>query len=221
MSNKAKKPYVAKAEAAKKEHAKAMAIYNKKKAAGQTQKAPRRKRDKTKPRRAMSAYLFFGRDHREQVKASFKEERPPVTQVMTKLAEMWRAFPDSKKKKYNVLAAKAKAEAEAKAAAGKKKLESDRPQGVEVDANDKPVAYHLYKNHPYDKTYNNQNAYIRVPADEIIHAYLPTRAEQTRPNDVNPTNFFNTNVGSIKTSNKENPKNRYHLYSLLKMSALL
>ena len=52
--------------------------------------------------------------------------------------------------------------------------------GVEVDANDKPVAYHLYKNHPYDKTYNNQNAYIRVPADEIIHAYLPTRAEQTR-----------------------------------------
>ena len=110
MSNKAKKPYVAKAEAAKKEHAKAMAIYNKKKAAGQTQKAPRRKRDKTKPRRAMSAYLFFGRDHREQVKASFKEERPPVTQVMTKLAEMWRAFPDSKKKKYNVLAAKAKAE---------------------------------------------------------------------------------------------------------------
>ena len=52
--------------------------------------------------------------------------------------------------------------------------------GVEVDANDKPVAYHLYKNHPHDRTYVNQNEYIRVPADEIIHAYLPTRAEQTR-----------------------------------------
>ena len=52
--------------------------------------------------------------------------------------------------------------------------------GVEVDANDKPVAYHLYKNHPYDRTYVNQNEYIRVPADEIIHAYLPNRAEQTR-----------------------------------------
>ena len=52
--------------------------------------------------------------------------------------------------------------------------------GVEVDANDKPVAYHLYRNHPYDKVYANQNDYIRVPAEEIIHAYIPTRAEQTR-----------------------------------------
>ena len=110
MSTKQKKPYQAKANAAKAKHGQEMAIYLKKKKNGETQKAPRRKRDKTKPRRAMSAYLFFGRDHRDQVKASFKEDRPPVTAVMTKLAEMWRAFPDSKKKKYNVLAAKAKAE---------------------------------------------------------------------------------------------------------------
>jgi len=52
--------------------------------------------------------------------------------------------------------------------------------GVEVDKNDKPVAYHLYKDHPYDRSYVSQNQHIRVPAEEIIHAYLPQRAEQTR-----------------------------------------
>ena len=52
--------------------------------------------------------------------------------------------------------------------------------GVEVDKYDKPVAYHLYKDHPYDRTYAGQNQHIRVPASEIIHAYLPSRAEQTR-----------------------------------------
>lgn len=52
--------------------------------------------------------------------------------------------------------------------------------GVEVDKNDKPVAYWLFKNHPYDNTYMSPKEHIRVPASEIIHAYLPTRAEQNR-----------------------------------------
>ncbi len=52
--------------------------------------------------------------------------------------------------------------------------------GVEVDEFDKPVAYHIYKHHPYDKNYMNDNEHIRVPADEIIHIYMPTRPNQTR-----------------------------------------
>jgi len=52
--------------------------------------------------------------------------------------------------------------------------------GVEVNKYDKPVAYHLFKEHPYDRTYMGNIEHIRVPADEIIHAYLPQRAEQTR-----------------------------------------
>jgi|14BtaG_2_1085337.scaffolds.fasta_scaffold01661_6 lambda family phage portal protein len=52
--------------------------------------------------------------------------------------------------------------------------------GVEVDRFDKPVAYYLFKNHPYDNTYQSPKEHIRVPAEEIIHAYMPTRAEQTR-----------------------------------------
>jgi len=52
--------------------------------------------------------------------------------------------------------------------------------GVEVNKYDKPVAYHLFKEHPYDRSYMGNIEHIRVPADEIIHAYLPQRAEQTR-----------------------------------------
>ena len=52
--------------------------------------------------------------------------------------------------------------------------------GVEVDKHDKPVAYYLFKNHPYDNTYQSPKEHIRVPAEEIIHAYMPTRPEQTR-----------------------------------------
>lgn len=52
--------------------------------------------------------------------------------------------------------------------------------GVEVDQFDKPVAYHLYRDHPYNKDYMNDKERLRVPADEILHIYMPQRAEQTR-----------------------------------------
>ena len=52
--------------------------------------------------------------------------------------------------------------------------------GVEVDKHDKPVSYHLFKNHPHDNTYTSPREHIVVPASEIIHAYMPTRPEQTR-----------------------------------------
>ena len=52
--------------------------------------------------------------------------------------------------------------------------------GVEVDSNQKPVAYYLYKNHPFDNTYQHTQKHIRVSADELIHAYIPQRPEQNR-----------------------------------------
>lgn len=52
--------------------------------------------------------------------------------------------------------------------------------GVELDEFDAPVAYHLFQEHPYERVYLNKTRHIRVPADEIIHAFLPQRAEQTR-----------------------------------------
>jgi len=52
--------------------------------------------------------------------------------------------------------------------------------GVEIDARRKPVAYHLYKNHPNDLGTGQSNETIRVPAEEVIHAFIRQRPEQTR-----------------------------------------
>ena len=52
--------------------------------------------------------------------------------------------------------------------------------GVEVDKFQKPVAYHLFQDHPFNSTYNANKKHIRVPAEELIHCYMPNRAEQTR-----------------------------------------
>ena len=44
------------------------------------------------------------------------------------------------------------------------------------------MAYHLFKNHPYDTdSYASPGQkYIRIPADEMIHAYMQERPEMTR-----------------------------------------
>lgn len=53
--------------------------------------------------------------------------------------------------------------------------------GVEVDVIGKPVAYHLLKRKPADWiTGGYVRDYERVPADEIIHLFIPEYAEQVR-----------------------------------------
>lgn len=55
--------------------------------------------------------------------------------------------------------------------------------GVELDNFNRPVAYHLRSSHPNDISGAGSMSYyptIRIPADKIIHAYLPERAQQTR-----------------------------------------
>tara|TARA_R100000664_G_scaffold34142_1_gene54348 strand:- start:11320 stop:12804 length:1485 start_codon:yes stop_codon:yes gene_type:complete len=55
--------------------------------------------------------------------------------------------------------------------------------GVEVDPVGKPLAYHLFKHHPYDDaTFSTirSEKYIRIPAEEMIHAYIQERPEMTR-----------------------------------------
>lgn len=61
-----------------------------------------------------------------------------------------------------------------------KKTGNKVKMGVEVDKHNNPIAYHLFKNHPHDNTYTSPREHIIVPADEIIHAYMPNRAQQTR-----------------------------------------
>lgn len=51
--------------------------------------------------------------------------------------------------------------------------------GVEVNSFRKPVAYHLFESHPGDGVTGGRNR-IRVPADEIIHDFVPEMPEQLR-----------------------------------------
>ena len=55
--------------------------------------------------------------------------------------------------------------------------------GVEVNGVGKPLAYHLFKQHPYDSSQYStvqSQKYTRIPADELIHAYIQERPEMTR-----------------------------------------
>lgn len=52
--------------------------------------------------------------------------------------------------------------------------------GVEIDKFHRPIAYHLFSEHPYDTHYQYSKKHIRVPAEEITHCYMTNRAEQTR-----------------------------------------
>lgn len=53
--------------------------------------------------------------------------------------------------------------------------------GVELDSFNRPIAYHLFTAHPGDNsTMWMGKSYNRVPAEKMIHAFLPERAMQTR-----------------------------------------
>lgn len=53
--------------------------------------------------------------------------------------------------------------------------------GVELDAYDAPVAYHLFTRHPGENAYLwGGKHYQRIPANEIIHAFITDRPGQNR-----------------------------------------
>jgi len=51
--------------------------------------------------------------------------------------------------------------------------------GVEVDANQKALAYHIFQGNPYEASFGSSNR-VRVPADQIIHWIVAHRTGQTR-----------------------------------------
>ena len=53
--------------------------------------------------------------------------------------------------------------------------------GVELDKFNRPVAYHLVTKHPGDSSQLTLSATrVRIPANKMLHCYLPERAQQTR-----------------------------------------
>jgi lambda family phage portal protein len=69
-------------------------------------------------------------------------------------------------------------------------LRQDRPQGlrgenkivrgVEYDSFDRPVAYYIYDQHPYDIYSGWTGASKRIPAARVIHLHLPGRPSERR-----------------------------------------
>lgn len=55
--------------------------------------------------------------------------------------------------------------------------------GVEIDEDERPIAYHMHSMHPGDHGWFsgiNQRKYVRVPASDMIHMYIKSRPGQTR-----------------------------------------
>lgn len=51
--------------------------------------------------------------------------------------------------------------------------------GVEIDGWNRPVAYWLHQGHPNERD-GREKSRVRIPADKIIHLYLPSRPGMTR-----------------------------------------
>lgn len=53
--------------------------------------------------------------------------------------------------------------------------------GIELDTYERPIAYHLNQHKPSEDTYyRNGKDYLRLPASQIIHRFLPEFVHQTR-----------------------------------------
>jgi len=54
--------------------------------------------------------------------------------------------------------------------------------GVELDEFHRPVAYHVLTSHPNDSFFRSpkKREHVRVPAEEMIHLFMPARTHQTR-----------------------------------------
>lgn len=55
--------------------------------------------------------------------------------------------------------------------------------GVELDSDERPVAYHMMTRHPGDYQWGLRSInrkYVRVPAEDMIHIFVKRRAHQTR-----------------------------------------
>lgn len=53
--------------------------------------------------------------------------------------------------------------------------------GVQIDKYKKPQQYWIFQEHPHNNYFRQHNRlHTEVPAEDVLHAYMPDRAEQTR-----------------------------------------
>ena len=102
-----KMPFLNKAQEAKLGYKNAMDLYKRPSDQEIDQKKKNKKlKDPNAPKRPMTAFLFFCKDKRKDVKSEFPDLKP--TEVTSKLGEMWSSLEEKKKKKFLSLAEKAK-----------------------------------------------------------------------------------------------------------------
>jgi len=53
-------------------------------------------------------------------------------------------------------------------------------RGIEYDRRGRAVAYYIYDAHPFGLAWHNRGASTRIPADRIIHSFLPGRPSERR-----------------------------------------
>jgi lambda family phage portal protein len=66
-------------------------------------------------------------------------------------------------------------------------------RGVEINDQGRAVAYWIFDTHPYDSYSNFNTKSTRIPADRVIHTYLPNRPSENRG-----ATWFSTNVQIAK-----------------------
>ncbi|RKP25425.1 high mobility group box domain-containing protein [Syncephalis pseudoplumigaleata] len=76
------------------------------KEAAQGRRTKRKTKDPAKPKRALSAYMFFATEHRESIKEQFPEAG--FGEIGKRLGEAWKNLPEDDKKPYNEKAKKDK-----------------------------------------------------------------------------------------------------------------
>eukprot|EP00467_Chlorarachnion_reptans_P007869 CAMPEP_0114505740 /NCGR_PEP_ID=MMETSP0109-20121206/11022_1 /TAXON_ID=29199 /ORGANISM="Chlorarachnion reptans, Strain CCCM449" /LENGTH=819 /DNA_ID=CAMNT_0001684215 /DNA_START=201 /DNA_END=2660 /DNA_ORIENTATION=+ len=96
--------------------------------------SPKRKKKRKKapgePKRPLSAYMFFAKNNRASIVGENPGKQPK--EIMSLVAEKWRALDDDDKKEFNDLAKKDKTRYKEEMAAFKKKSQSDNPSDTSM-----------------------------------------------------------------------------------------
>jgi hypothetical protein len=132
---------------------------------------PKTKKDSNAPKRPLSAYILFCKDHREAIKS--KNPNYKVTDITKALGEMWKNVSDKKKKEYEEKASVDKARyAEEMADYTPPQVDEETPKGKRKEKKEKKDG---------DKPKRAPSAYIlfcqdmRATVKEEYPNYSPTQ----------------------------------------------
>ena len=136
--------------------------------------------DDTTNLKIQSAWTDWGRNPTIDGRMTWTDLQQLVIKTVAQDGEVFvRIFRNVKKNKYGVAVQTIDADFLDHTFNGGLRNGNEVIQGIEVDSQGQPVAYHFWTSHP-NKQSARQRGRIRIPAKEIIHLYRPSRINQTR-----------------------------------------